>query len=91
MENKSFSLETVNISENGVRITTDRPLLEGASITVELHLQKNPSLETFTAPGVVIWCQEGLDVGFDAGIAFSLPANTARHLQSYLKTLKAPS
>ncbi len=71
-EGQKVSVETVNLSESGVRITLDMPLLEGSD--VRLHLDVSPNgvmkVEPIVANGVVVWCQEDIEVGYQAGIRF---------------------
>ena len=81
IENRVFQMESENVSVGGVRISLDRPLLEGADVNITLQLGKpeNPgSPGTFTTSGTVIWCQEDILVGYQAGIRFSSQMNTAR-------------
>jgi hypothetical protein len=71
-EGRKASVETLNLSASGVRISLDAPLLEGAEVKLRLYVSLNGSTksEPITVSGVVVWCNEDMDVGFQAGIRF---------------------
>ncbi len=79
LEGRKMNMQTENLSVGGARITLDRPLLEGAEVTLYLMLRQG----TATSPlhlcmtGTVVWCNEDMDAGFQAGIAFSSPQRDA--------------
>jgi hypothetical protein len=67
-------IETENLSINGVRITLDMPLLEGAEVEIVLRLPGESAEQKwrpFTTTGEVVWCNEHIVAGFQAGIRFT--------------------
>ena len=66
-------MQTENLSISGARITVERPLLEGAEVTLDLALKQGaaPSPLRLSLDGTVVWCTEDLEAGFQAGIAFA--------------------
>ena len=85
------SASSENISEGGVRICLDFPLLEGSPVDIEIRLGRESSeggATSFGSSGTVAWCNEDLDVGFQAGISFSsIDSTSLRALRGFLSSL----
>lgn len=64
-------IQTENLSLSGARITSDRPLLEGDDITLDLPFKGSDGVENLQIPGTVVWCAEDMDVGFQAGLSLA--------------------
>lgn len=50
---------TLNLSDNGVRLTLPRRISPGTRVTVTLHLRRGD----IRLPGTVIWCDEAAPAG----------------------------
>ena len=73
-EGEIHRVETENLSVNGVRITLDVPLLEGADVEIVLRLPGDGTgakWHPFTTTGQVVWCAEHIAAGYQAGIRFT--------------------
>jgi hypothetical protein len=72
-EGFKYPIETENLSASGVRISLDAPLLEGAEVRLSLNVPLDGQTKTtpITVKGVVVWCNEDMDAGFQSGIRFS--------------------
>jgi hypothetical protein len=79
-EGFKYPIETENLSASGVRITLDAPLLEGAEVKLCLNVAIDGETETtpITVKGVVVWCNEDMDAGFQSGIRFSVIEDSQR-------------
>ena len=89
IEGRKVAIETVNLSESGVRIVLDAPLLEGADVKLRLCMSLNRGTQTelITGNGVVVWCNEDMDAGYQAGIRFvTLPDDQCLYLMRSLPT-----
>lgn len=89
-----LSARSEDLSEGGVRLCVDIPLLEGSPVDVELRLPRDGNGSDvgtlFCSRGEVVWCTEDMDVGFQAGIRFSpAPAETVGELRSFLSSVAA--
>lgn len=86
LDGHRINIESVNISHQGIRINLDKPLLEGTMVTITMPLNDLLFEGLFEAPGVVVWCGEGIEVGFEAGIILNLSQETSTKLFSFLET-----
>lgn len=86
LEGHRINIESVNISHRGIRINLDKPLLEGTPVTLTMPLNNRLFNGPFEAPGVVVWCSEGMEVGFEAGILLKLSLETSTKLSTFLET-----
>ena len=91
LEGRGLDIESVNISHRGIRINLDKPLLEGTSVTLTMPLNRHLFGGPFEALGTVVWCSEGMEVGFEAGIALNLTQETSIKLQQFLETALSSS
>ena len=80
----AHAVETIDVSPTGARVALDRPLLEGADVMLSLHLPESPFGERLNADAVVIWCAEGMDVGFEVGLRLNLPDEDKTRLAAFL-------
>ncbi len=86
LNNHRIAMQTENISKTGVRISTDRPLLEGEDVLLELHLpRKKEGILPMNILGTVVWCTEDMDAGFQIGISFSLNAKETEQMDKCLE------
>jgi c-di-GMP-binding flagellar brake protein YcgR len=86
-EGQKLSLETLNLSASGVRISLDAPLLEGAEVKLRLQVSLSGSnkSEPINVNGVVVWCNEDMEVGYQAGIRFdAISEDHRRYLEGSL-------
>ena len=84
---ETFSMETVNISDGGLCVTTDTPLMEGEATEVLLRLNNQDDFH-LKISAKVIWCYEHIEVGFQSGISFSGCETERKRLKSYLKSCR---
>jgi hypothetical protein len=76
-----------NLSPGGARFSLDAPLLEGSPVEVDLRLPQGDAAVRVT--GAVVWCNEHMDVGFQAGVSFGLlDAASRKRLDEFLATCK---
>jgi uncharacterized protein (TIGR02266 family) len=76
-----------NLSQGGARFSLDAPLLEGSPVKVDLRLAGGG--EAIRASGTVIWCNEHMDVGFQAGVSFAdFDTATRERLDQFLASCK---
>jgi hypothetical protein len=88
-EGRPVTAQVDNLSEGGARVSLDAPLLEGSLVELYLKLPNGAGGDraSLRAVGNVIWCQEHMDVGFQAGISFTSIANEmSEQLLTYLAT-----
>lgn len=85
-EGQTHAIESANLSVSGVRIVLDSPLLEGADVRISLKLQNGPGEPIrWTTAGTVVWCQEDIVAGYQAGIRFEgAPEGKPFDLESFL-------
>jgi hypothetical protein len=75
---RRLRIQTENLSLSGARVTSDRPLLEGDEITLDLALKDSGEVKNFKIPGTVVWCAEDMDAGFQAGLSLVPTPEDAR-------------
>ncbi len=87
-EGQTYAIESANLSASGVRIVLDAPLLEGAEVKISLQLQeenRSGMPHRLTTAGTVVWCQEDIVAGYQAGIRFEgSPEGEPFDLESFL-------
>jgi hypothetical protein len=85
VDGRKFSMETVNISQGGVRITLDRPLMEGISISIALRLDDVLFDGPFVSAGHVVWCNEDMEAGFEAGVQLTPSKDMSKRIGTFLE------
>ena len=61
------SIEVVNLGAKGVGVNVDTPLLVGSTVRLRINASQICS-EPMAVLGLVMWCTEHVEVGYQAGI-----------------------
>ncbi|MDM7322486.1 MAG: PilZ domain-containing protein [Gammaproteobacteria bacterium] len=81
---QTFACETFDISAEGVRISTDRPLAVGRPVQLWLRLTSEPG--TFLLRGQIRWCKP-FGKGYRLGIAIEAESGDGRDWKALLMPL----
>jgi len=81
-----------NLSKGGVCLDVEKPLPEGATLSVSLFLTlegiEHADHEALVVPAQVIWCTERDEGGFTAGLQFgTLSSRQVDAVETFLRTL----
>jgi len=86
MLGKTFSCSTIDVSKNGVQVTSEQPL--AVKSVLDLSIKVNGSEKEFLVTGDVKWCKPGTGISHAVGIQLKKRSGTPTDLANWKSLVK---
>jgi len=86
MLGKTFSCSAIDISKNGVQVTSEQPL--AVKSVLDLSIKINGSEKEFLVTGDVKWCKPGTGISHAVGIQLKKRSGTPTDLANWKSLVK---